>query len=129
MKGQQNNQQQPNSGMDIIYIIGFFMAIFVAAWYFLHPVLVRYLFTYRLFQASLIRDGVEVINGLLSLVFLPTISLQSLDFAVQNMQTSDVSTITYEQVVIISNQVNGYLSVPSVFLAMILCGNLLFLKA
>lgn len=129
MKGQQNNQQQPNSGMDIIYIVGFFMALLVAAWYFYHPVLVRYLFTYRLFQADLIKDAIEAINGVLSLVFLPTISLQNLDFAIQNMQTSDVATISYEQVVIVSSQVNGYLSVPSVILAMILCGHLLFFKA
>ena len=129
MKGQQNNQQQPNSGMDIIYIVGFFMALFVAAWYFFHPTLVRYLFAYRLILAGFIKDCVEILNGLLSVVFLPTISLDNLNFAIENMSGSDVTQISFEQVVIVSNQVNGYLTVPSVILAMVLCGHLVFFKA
>lgn len=129
MKGQQNQNQQPNSGMDIIYIVGFFMAIFVAAWYFFHPVIVRYLFAFRLIQADLIKDVADVINNLLSTVYLPTINLQDLDFAIENMTNADVTQISYQQVVIVSNQVNGYLAVPSVLLAMLLCTHLVFFKA
>lgn len=129
MKGQQNQQQQPNSGMDIIYIVGFFMALFVAAWYFFHPVIVRYLFALRLIEANLIRLVVESLNGVLGLVFLPTISLDTLNYAVENITGADVTQINYEQVVIVSGQIGAYLTVPSVFLACGLCSHLIFFKA
>ena len=129
MKGQQNQNQQPNSGMDIIYIIGFFMAIFVAAWYFFHAVIVRYLFAFRLIQADLIKDVVSSVNAVLSVIYLPTINLQDLNYAIENISNADVTQVSYAQVAIVSGQVNGYLAIPSVLLAMLLCTHLVFFKA
>lgn len=128
MKGQQN-QQQPSTGMDLIYIVAFFMAVAVAGWYFYHPQIVSALFLVRTLEAQVIQSVLTIINDLLSIVFLPKIDAANINLAIQNMTQSDVATINFQQVAIVSAQVGGYLCVPAVIIAGLLSSHLIFFKA
>ena len=126
MRGQQ--QQQPNSGLDIVYIAAFFMLSAMGLWYFYGNIISRYVLYIRYYEALLILAILTPIDNFLTALNLPSFELDTINTAVQEILASDPNTIDFQLLSVISNEVGQYLVFPSIVVGVLAGMHLLFLK-
>ena len=127
MRGQQ--QQQPNSGLDIVYIAAFFMLSGLGLWYFYGNIISRYVLYVRYYEALGILAVLTPIDNFLSALNLPDFELDTINVAVQEILAADPNSVDFQLLNTISNEVGQYLVFPSIVVGVLAGMHLLFFKA
>ncbi|MAH61227.1 MAG: hypothetical protein CMF42_02945 [Legionellales bacterium] len=126
MRGQQ--QQQPNSGLDIVYVVGFIMVMGIVLWYAYGNIIAEYILYVRYYEAEAIIAILTPIDNVLNALHLPIFELDSLRFALDEIMSTNTNERNFEGIVEISKLIGDYLVFPTTLIAVLAGMHLLFFK-
>lgn len=127
MKGQQG-QQQPNSGLDIVYIAAFFMLIGIGVWYLYGQQIAEFILIVKAFQAQVIINVLTPVNNFLAALGFPQFDLDKATAALNEINNPNSDSTNTAVLIIISEFVGSYLVYPVVILGSLAGVHLLFFK-